>query len=431
MRMGSARAVCGALVLAALLLLYGPGAAQARNGPGPEDRSKAQRAVQQAADVLETATARAQAAGVSFIAASQRLPAAQTAVANAQGLVAAAQVRAGVAERAARQAGLAFRRAEQRYAAAQRAVVDARDQLGRFVRATYEGQPYMVLSALGAGGGPEELLDRLSYATQLVGGQGHAVELVEMRRQSVAEERATVEAQKRLADAARARASAALAAAAARQVSAQAAQARVQSLVAQRQEAVRVAGEEEQESSAQYAEAQTESYRIGQALRAAARRARSGGRHSSNGHQSDADQPYLQHRSGSRSGLRMPVVGWKSSDFGYRFDPYYHRLQLHAGTDFAAPEGAPIWAAAAGVVVRAGWNGGYGNYTCIYHYDLPNGQGLSTCYGHQSKILVSIGQRVEQGQQIGRVGTTGASTGDHLHFEVRLDGTPVNPLGWL
>ena len=431
MRLGSTRAVCGALVLAVLLMLADTGAAQARNGPGSEDPTKAQRAVQQAADVLETATARAQAAGVAFTAASQRLPAAQTAVANAQGLVVAAQVRAGAAERAARQAGLALRRAQQRYGAAQASVLDARDQLGRFVRSTYEGRPYMVFSALGAGGGPEELLDRLNYATQLVGGLGDAVEVVEMRRQSAAEERAAVEAQKRLADAARARARAALVGAAAQQASTQAAQARVKALVAQRKQAVQVAGEEEQESAAQYAEAQAESYQIGQALRAAARRARSGGRRSRNGHQSDADQRYIQHKSGNGSGLRMPVVGWKSSDFGYRFDPYYHRLQLHAGTDFAAPEGAPIWAAASGVVVRAGWNGGYGNYTCIYHYDLPDGQGLSTCYGHQSKILVSIGERVGQGQQIGRVGTTGASTGDHLHFEVRLDGTPVNPLGWL
>ena len=105
--------------------------------------------------------------------------------------------------------------------------------------------------------------------------------------------------------------------------------------------------------------------------------------------------------------------------------------QLHAGTDYAAPRGTPIRAAASGRVIRAGWNGGYGNYTCIYHYEVSGGRGLSTCYGHQSSILVSKGQWVTRGQTIGRVGTTGASTGYHLHFETRVDGVPRNPLGYL
>jgi murein DD-endopeptidase MepM/ murein hydrolase activator NlpD len=127
----------------------------------------------------------------------------------------------------------------------------------------------------------------------------------------------------------------------------------------------------------------------------------------------------------------MPVNGWKSSDFGMRYDPYFRVWQLHAGTDFAAAGGAPIYAAASGRVVQAGWNGGYGNYTCIYHGENSGGRGIATCYAHQSAILVSPGQYVNRGRVIGRVGTTGASTGNHLHFEVRLDGTPVNPMGYL
>jgi murein DD-endopeptidase MepM/ murein hydrolase activator NlpD len=119
----------------------------------------------------------------------------------------------------------------------------------------------------------------------------------------------------------------------------------------------------------------------------------------------------------------MPAAGWKSSDFGSRYDPYYHVWQLHAGVDIAAGGGQPIYAAAEGTVIMAGWNGGYGNYTCISH-GRYGARGLSTCYAHQSRILVSDGQRVRRGQVIGRVGTTGASTGDHLHFEVRLN---VNP----
>ena len=98
----------------------------------------------------------------------------------------------------------------------------------------------------------------------------------------------------------------------------------------------------------------------------------------------------------------------------------------HPGMDIAAPAGTPIRAALGGTVAIAGWTGGYGNYTCIQH-----GGGLSTCYGHQSSISVSVGQTVTQGQVIGAEGSTGHSTGPHLHFEVRINGAVTNPLNYL
>jgi len=128
--------------------------------------------------------------------------------------------------------------------------------------------------------------------------------------------------------------------------------------------------------------------------------------------------------------LRRPVPGRIGSPFGNRFDPYYHRWQLHAGADMVASFGSNIVAAATGRVIRAGWAGGYGNYTCIDHGQF-DGQRLSTCYAHQSAILVKVGQQVTAGEVIGRVGSTGASTGPHLHFEVRLGGRPVDPAPWL
>ncbi|MEU2613528.1 M23 family metallopeptidase [Micromonospora sp. NPDC007271] len=128
--------------------------------------------------------------------------------------------------------------------------------------------------------------------------------------------------------------------------------------------------------------------------------------------------------------LGRPLSGRLTSRFGNRFDPYYHVWQVHPGVDLAAPLGTPIVAAADGRVSRAGWYGGYGNYTCIDH-GRADGQRLSTCYGHQSKLLVSPGQRVRAGQVIGLVGSTGASTGPHLHFEVRLGGRAVDPLPWI
>jgi murein DD-endopeptidase MepM/ murein hydrolase activator NlpD len=122
----------------------------------------------------------------------------------------------------------------------------------------------------------------------------------------------------------------------------------------------------------------------------------------------------------SASGLIWPVNGPVVSPFGYRWG------RLHAGIDIAVGYGTPIQAAAAGTVVLAGWVSGYGNYTCIDH-----GGGLATCYAHQSSYAVSQGASVSQGQVIGYVGCTGHCFGPHLHFEVRINGTPVDPLGYL
>jgi murein DD-endopeptidase MepM/ murein hydrolase activator NlpD len=122
----------------------------------------------------------------------------------------------------------------------------------------------------------------------------------------------------------------------------------------------------------------------------------------------------------SSQGLIWPVSGPVTSPFGYRWG------RLHAGIDIGVAYGTPIHAAASGTVVLAGWTGGYGNYTCIDH-----GGGLATCYAHQSSYAVSGGAQVAQGQVIGYVGNTGHSFGAHLHFEVRINGTPVDPLGYL
>jgi murein DD-endopeptidase MepM/ murein hydrolase activator NlpD len=115
-----------------------------------------------------------------------------------------------------------------------------------------------------------------------------------------------------------------------------------------------------------------------------------------------------------------PVNGAVSSPFGQRWG------RLHAGIDISAGSGTPIRAAASGRVILQGPTGGYGNYTCIGH-----GGGISTCYAHQSRYATSSGQSVSQGQVIGYVGCTGHCFGDHLHFEVRINGSPVDPLGYL
>ena len=115
-----------------------------------------------------------------------------------------------------------------------------------------------------------------------------------------------------------------------------------------------------------------------------------------------------------------------SSGFGYRIHPISNYRKLHAGIDMAAPVGTTIHAAGSGVVYSAGWGGGYGNLVQIDH-----GGGILTRYAHLSQIDVAAGQPVARGMLIGRMGSTGASTGSHLHFETRLHGQPVNPACFL
>lgn len=126
--------------------------------------------------------------------------------------------------------------------------------------------------------------------------------------------------------------------------------------------------------------------------------------------------------------MKWPTPGYTrvSSPYGMRIHPIYKVKKMHTGIDIDAPSGAKIIAANSGKVILAGWNGGYGNCVIIDH-----GSGLATLYGHQSKILVSVGEKVQKGETIGKVGSTGLSTGPHLHFEVRKNGSTTNPIPYV
>ena len=129
---------------------------------------------------------------------------------------------------------------------------------------------------------------------------------------------------------------------------------------------------------------------------------------------------------GSTGTMVWPAEGEITSPFGWRVHPIFGTQRLHTGIDIGADYGDATRAADGGVVIHSDWMGGYGNAVIIDH-----GNGISTLYAHNSQLLVSEGQTVAKGQTVARVGSTGYSTGPHLHFEVRQNGTPVNPLNFL
>jgi murein DD-endopeptidase MepM/ murein hydrolase activator NlpD len=124
--------------------------------------------------------------------------------------------------------------------------------------------------------------------------------------------------------------------------------------------------------------------------------------------------------------LSWPLSGPITSPFGWRHNPFGGAPDFHPGIDIGIDVGTTVAAAASGTIIMAQWYGGYGNYVLIDH-----GGGISTGYGHLSKIFVSVGQVVQRGQAIAASGNTGASTGPHLHFEVRKKGKPIDPTPWL
>jgi murein DD-endopeptidase MepM/ murein hydrolase activator NlpD len=121
-----------------------------------------------------------------------------------------------------------------------------------------------------------------------------------------------------------------------------------------------------------------------------------------------------------------PVRGWVTSPFGNRTSPFSGIMKFHEGMDIAAQTGVPVMAPADGVVIRAGFGSGYGNMV-----ELSHGYGIKTIFAHNSRLNVKAGQRVKRGDVISYVGDSGSSTGPHLHYEVRVNGLPVNPVKYL
>ncbi|MBB4695101.1 M23 family metallopeptidase [Paractinoplanes abujensis] len=396
-----------ALLLVCAALLIAPHPAHADPN---DDAERAGKAVQRAEAVLEHATDVARAAAGRLEAATAAMPAAQKKVATSRGAVAAALAASKSADRKAKAAREAYEKVAGRFREARDQVSDARDRVDEIATASYMGSDIARLNVLVDASGPADMMDRLSIVDQIMRAQQREVGVLTEARRQARTEQDRAGLAKRAAEDAEAAARERLASARDAQAAAEQARAALAKLAQTRAAALQVARSQRSAVLARYRAAKAEEARIQAALRGYSLKS--------------GDARYAGGR------LLMPVVGWKSSDYGWRFDPYYRVWQLHAGTDIAAGGGTPIRAAAAGRVIRADWAGGYGRYTCISHGRI-NGVGFQTCYGHQSAFLVDVGDYVRRGEVIGLVGTTGASTGNHLHFETRFNGEPRNPLNYL
>jgi len=413
-----------AYAVVVVLLLGSGGVANA--GP-QDDKKRVERQLQETQATLEAATDRAQQAAAQHDAATAALPGAEQAEADAKGRAIGAEVSARSASRLSDEAKAAWDAANDKYTDARSDVDQARQQTSVFITATYKGSGFMMANTILESGSPSDLATRIGYLDHIAADQRQAMDRLTTARMAAKQQSDVALLARRRAEETATEAQRALEAANAARAAASQAAENVRGLVAQTAAAEQVANSERSAVLAQYAALQATSNQIEAQLRALS--AQEGARSRSKpGGNAPAVQTVVPPNAGAF--FLMPVHGWKSSNFGMRYDPYYHVYQLHAGVDLAAPGGSPIEAAADGRVVRAGWSNGYGNYTCISHGQYQ-GKNIATCYGHQSQILVSVGQNVQRGQLIGKVGSTGASTGNHLHFEVRLDGTPVQPLNWL
>ncbi len=402
------RAICG-LALGAALIAAGPIAAPASaedgSGQGAGSQIDASRAR------LTNLSAKSQEAVLALEKTQGLLAQAKVNLASAEVAATAAQARSTQLE-----GQLAAAKKEEAAGVARIAVIQAQrekntDIRNNIARQAYEGSGMERLAVILNTTKAQDLADHM-YVAEKVNDNQNAVltELATLRAAAEDEQRKLEESRRQTATLAL-QAEAAVAQAHAARAEASSTRSDLSALEqTQKSQAAAVAAQRVEEQS-RYDELQAESARI-QAQLAARVTAPGSAGVSSAGPQ----------RATGR--FAVPVSGPFTSEFGYRVNPVLFSSELHAGLDIGADCGSPVYASGAGAIIRAAWTGGYGNEIIIDH-----GGGVASTYNHMSAYVRTSGD-VKQGDLIGRVGTTGQSTGCHMHWEVRVNGVPVNPRGW-
>ncbi len=351
------------------------------------------------------------------------LTAAQQQFAHAQAADAdmAARLKVATAQQAKAGADLAARaQAEQ----------STRDTVGRIARSAYMNQGAGALDIVLGAQDPEALTDRVALADTALRLQNGAIARLQVEQADNRAQQARLSAVRAQVAQLKLQSAALVQQMAAAKAHAAAAEASVAALVHQQQQVVAQISAKKAAEQARVSSMEAEQARLAAVLKARAeaelrrQQAAAAARHRS--------APTFLGNSATTSGgyLSYPTsYQTVTSPFGYRLHPVLHVYKLHTGTDFGVPCGTPVYAAADGSVVSAGWGGAYGNRVVLDN-GIVKGVGLGTTYNHLTSIVVHSGS-VKRGQLLAYSGTTGSSTGCHLHFEVLVNGSYVNPMGWL
>ncbi|MEU4195091.1 M23 family metallopeptidase [Kribbella sp. NPDC026611] len=367
-----------------------------------------------------------------------KLQAVQARYAVAQGKLAAAQAADAVAAGKLAAAEAALKVAVADVEAGEKLIAEKRSVAGRAVRSAYQQQNSLVgLSIVLRGAQPADIATGMQVQRNVFGIQGNAITALNDAQAELSSKRVKVAAAE--TDAAAARAAAARTVQAVTELTKQVAadKAEAAAVTAVKLTAFKAAEKEKNSELAQYNSLLRERSRVEQILIARARAEKAAAaRRKAAEEKAEREKARREHRpprnipEPSDGGLSYPVSSYITSPYGMRFHPVLHYWKLHDGTDFRAPCGTPVRAAADGVVTDKYYNGGYGNRLFISH-GVMDGDSITTVYNHLSRYKAHVGERVSRGEIIAWSGTTGYSTGCHLHFMVYQDGRVVNPMKWL
>jgi murein DD-endopeptidase MepM/ murein hydrolase activator NlpD len=348
------------------------------------------------------------------------LPGAQQTAAHARELLATAQRRQAEAARARAEAQVRLLLTTQQAEESAAAVEEQRDRIGRIARAAYQGGGSLgEVSMLLEARSPADFAERLVALQTVVSSQRSVLSELETVEASYGSRAHDLEQVRDALAAADEQAQRELRTIARLETRAREAEARVGHLVAAREAALAAARAAQAADDAAHARRETVSSELQAELAARAQQELG-----TAGRRDGATVP------ARRGALAWPVQGRVSSPFGMRVHPITGAYKLHTGIDVSAPCGTPIRAARDGVVVAAGWNSAYGWRTVVSH-GAVDGVLLTTTYNHQERLGVAVGDRLGTGQVLGEVGSTGYSTGCHLHLELFVNSSLVDPAPWL
>ena len=410
------RTLRAAAVAAALVFTLSVSTLGAAIADTEQDKKKIDDAVAASGDDLRAANDKVERAIAGLQEVRDLLPGARRELTTAQAEATAAAEADLAAQAELEQATAAAIRAEQERAEVEFQIQDLQSRVGNMAREVYQNGAFADFDLLVTAGSPTELADRAAAIDAVSRVNNLTLARMAEVRAELALKEARLELLRQQVEEKRQLAAIALSKAKISRDRAAAAKLKVDLLVAQKATALDVASAERATVLKQYKSYQAEQERVAAVLarQAAAEAARL------------ASGSTLSYVPTDGKGFAWPIANvGVGQGVGARVHPVYGYRSCHTGIDMGAPSGTPIRATAAGIVVANSSGGPYGNHTLISH-----GNGVFSMYAHQSRFGASEGKKVRKGEVIGYVGSTGFSTGPHLHFEIHVGGTPYNPLGW-